>query len=181
MLNQDIARRVAAPSGRWARHGGRRDNVIPELLKITLPHVGFGMRGETGGQGAGEIVGPDRVQFVGDLVRQGATFNRRKDSAGVSENVSIGGDVALMDGTLPPLFAERFRDSFRTPFRRLAYALPITTTIFSILDDAPQFSAEHVPHFLLDTGGAKNILSHLSHLSPPSHFGLLCLILEPMA
>jgi hypothetical protein len=33
MLNQDIARRVAAPCGRWARHGGRGENVIPELLE----------------------------------------------------------------------------------------------------------------------------------------------------
>jgi hypothetical protein len=33
MFEQDIARRVAAPSGRLARHGGRGDNVIPELFK----------------------------------------------------------------------------------------------------------------------------------------------------
>ena len=33
MLEQDIARRVAAPSRRLAHHGGRGDNVILELLE----------------------------------------------------------------------------------------------------------------------------------------------------
>jgi hypothetical protein len=98
------------------------DDVLDIILKmrirdgmnLALSLVGFGMRGEAGGQGAGEIVRPNRVQFAGDLVGQGATFNRRKDSTGVSENVSVGGEVVVMDGTLPPLFAERSRDSFRT-------------------------------------------------------------------
>jgi hypothetical protein len=42
---------------------------IRDGMNLALLLVGFGMRGETGGQGTGEIVRPDRVQFVGDLVR----------------------------------------------------------------------------------------------------------------
>jgi hypothetical protein len=98
------------------------DDVLDIILKmrkrdgmnLALPLVGFGMRSETGGQGIGEIVRPKRVQFVGDLVRQGTTFNRRKDSTGMTENVRVDGEVVVLDGTLAPLFSERFRDRFRT-------------------------------------------------------------------
>jgi hypothetical protein len=37
-----------------------------------------------------------------------------------------------------------------------------------------------VPHFLLDTRGSKNILSHFSHSSPLSHFGVLRWSEEPV-
>jgi hypothetical protein len=40
----------------------------------------------------------------------------------VSKNVSVGGEVVTMDGTLPPLFAEGFRDIFRT---NPAIAIPL--------------------------------------------------------
>ena len=73
---------------------------IRDGVNLALPQVGFGVRGKTSGQGAREIVRPDRVQFVGDFVRQGTTLNRRKDSTGVSDNVSVGGEVMVMDGTL---------------------------------------------------------------------------------
>src|SRR5437660_12087272 len=87
---------------------------IGDGVNLALLPVGFGVRGKSGGQGAGEVVRPNRVEFVGDLVRQGTTFNCRKDSTGMSENVSVGSEVEVMDRALPPLFAERFRDSFRT-------------------------------------------------------------------
>src|SRR5215469_2307364 len=95
-------------------------------MNLAPRQVGFSMRGETGWQGTGEIVGPDRVQFVGDLVRQGTTFNRRKDSTSVGHNGSVGGEVLAMDWTLAPLFAERFRDSFRTD---PAIAIPLRPAI----------------------------------------------------
>ena len=106
---------------------------ICDGVNLALLHVGLGVRGKTSGQGAGEIVRPNRVQFVGDLVWQGTIFNRRKDSTGVSENVSVGGEVVVMDGTLPPLFAERFRDSFRT---NPAIAIPLRPSV-------PQSHAVH--------------------------------------
>jgi hypothetical protein len=42
---------------------------IRDGVNLALLHVGLGVRGETSGQGAGEIVRTDRVQFAGDLVR----------------------------------------------------------------------------------------------------------------
>src|SRR5215469_11848154 len=95
-------------------------------MNLAPRQVDFTMRGETGWQGTGEIVGPDRVQVVGDLVRQETTFNRRKDSTSVSQDMSVGGEVLAMDGTLPPLFAERPRDSFRTD---PAIAVPLRAAI----------------------------------------------------
>lgn len=99
---------------------------IRDGVNLALPHVDFGVRGETSGQRAGEVVGPDRVQLVGDLVRQGAAFNRRKDSAGVGENMSVGREIVVMDGTLTPLFAECFRNSFRTD---PAIAIPLRPAV----------------------------------------------------
>ena len=77
---------------------------ISDGVNLALPHVGFGMRCKTGGQGAVEVVRPNRVQFAGDLVRQGTAFNRRKDSTGVSDDVSVGGEVVVMDRTPPATF-----------------------------------------------------------------------------
>ena len=98
------------------------DNVLDMIqamricdgVNLTIPRVGLGVCGETSRKGTGEIVRTNGVQFIGDLVRQGASFNCRKNSTGVSENVSVGGEVAIMDRALPPAFAERFRDGFRT-------------------------------------------------------------------
>jgi hypothetical protein len=47
--------------------------------------------------------------------------------------MSVGGKVVVMDGTLMPLFAERFRDSFRT---HPAIAIPLRPS-------APQPHAMH--------------------------------------
>jgi hypothetical protein len=68
-----------------------------DLRRLALLHVGLGVR-ETGGRGTSEIVRPDRVQFVGDLVRQGTTFKGRKDSTGVSELLNFSG-TTLTSGT----------------------------------------------------------------------------------
>ena len=69
---------------------------------------------------------PNRIQVAGDLVWEGATFNRRKDSTGVSQDVSVGGEVLAMDGALSPFFAERLRDCFRTD---PAIAVPLRAAI----------------------------------------------------
>ena len=95
-------------------------------MNLAPRQVDLSMRGETGWQGTGEIVGPNRVQVVGDLVRQETTFNRRKDSTSVSQDVSVGGEVLAMDGTLSPFFAERLCDSFRTD---PAIAVPLRAAI----------------------------------------------------
>jgi hypothetical protein len=41
--------------------------TIRDGVNLTFLRVGLGMRGETGGQGS-EIVRPNRVQFIGNLV-----------------------------------------------------------------------------------------------------------------
>jgi hypothetical protein len=78
---------------------------IRDDMNLTAPYVGFGMRGEAGGQLAAEIVGPNRVQFVGNFVREGTAFNRREYPAGMSEDTSVGGLVAVMNGASRPRFA----------------------------------------------------------------------------
>ena len=99
---------------------------IRDGVNLVLLPVGLGVRGKTAGQGPREVARPDRVQFAGDLVRQGTAFNGRKDSAGMSENVSVGGEVEAIDRALPPLFAERFRDGFRTDE---AIAIPLGPSV----------------------------------------------------
>jgi len=50
-------------------------DIIPTIrirdgVKLASPRVELSVRGKTAGQGAGEIVRPNRIQFIGDFVWQ---------------------------------------------------------------------------------------------------------------
>jgi DNA-binding CsgD family transcriptional regulator len=88
-------------------------DVIPspevrDRVQLTGPAIGLGVRGEAAAQRAAEVARSERVQLIGDLVRQRARLRGGQGPPGMTDDVHIGREVhALMHRAGRPRLVHR--------------------------------------------------------------------------
>ena len=97
VVDRDVGGAANAPRG--------VDDDVPDVIpgpevrdsvQFTGSAIGLGVRGEASGQRAAEVVRSERVQFIGELVRQRACLRGGQGPPGMTDDVHVGREVRAL-------------------------------------------------------------------------------------